>query len=264
MSDRTPLDDVEFLARSQHRVSVLETLHSGTRTRAELHDETEISQPTLGRVLTGLRDRNWVAQDGQEYSVTPLGRILAENFADLLKTVDTIQELSDVVDVLPTDRMGFDLRLLGEATITKAEPNDVLVHIRRAEVLLADAEDIRVLTPSIFPGALEKLLEGPSPHHHEAILTGGALEAMQGNPQLIDATRALIANDGLDVFRYDGPVSAMLAMVDHQAIIAPLDENDLPRALIESENQTICSWVDSELDTYRDASTLMTVDDLTT
>ncbi|MDX1745722.1 MAG: hypothetical protein R3324_07280 [Halobacteriales archaeon] len=264
MTDRTPLDDVEFLARSNHRVSVVETLQSGARTRADLRDETGISQPTLGRILTGLRDRNWIRQDGQAYSLTPLGRMLAESFSALLETVETIQELSDVVAVLPDDYLGFDLRLLREATITEAEPNDVLVHIRRAEQMLADADDVRVLTPSIFPGAFEKLVAGRSPRYHEAILTAEALEAMRATPPLVEATRALIANDGLEVFRYDGSVPVMLAMVDQQAIIAPLGENDLPRALIESDHRAICSWVNTELDAYRDAATPVRLDDLAT
>ena len=264
MTDRTPLDDIEYLARSRHRVSVLECLESGACTRAALHDETEISQPTLGRVLAGLQTRNWVAQHGQEYSLTSLGRLLAEEFADLLETVETIQELSDLTSVLPIEQLDFDIRLLGDATITTAKPTDVLSHIRRAEDLLSEADSIRVLTPSIFPGALEKLMEGRSPHHHEAILTGGALEAMVADPPLVGATRTLIANGGLDLYRYDGSVALMLAMVDQKAIIAPLDEDDLPRALIESENQTICSWVDAQLDEFRDVSTVVTVDDLTT
>lgn len=147
MTDRTPLDDVEFLARSPHRVRVLECLQYEARTRAELHDETAISQPPLGRVLGGLQQRNWVEKQDQEYSLSALGQVLAEEFEDLLEIVENIQELSDVVGFLPLERVDFDLRLLGDATISKPKPNDVLVHIRRAEELLSEADHLRVLTP---------------------------------------------------------------------------------------------------------------------
>jgi hypothetical protein len=111
-----------------------------------------------------------------------MGELLAEEFQDLLETVETVQELGDVIGFLLTEGMDFDIRLFGEATVTKPKSNDVLAHIRRAEVLLSDATHLRVLTPSIFPAALEKLLEEQAPDHHEAILIDGALEAVRADP----------------------------------------------------------------------------------
>lgn len=85
---------------------------------------------------------------------------------------------------------------------------------------------------------------------------------MLANSQLGEAMRFLLSNDNLDMFRYDGLIPLMLATVDHKALIAPLDENDLPRALIETENDAIFSWVEAQLDEYRDASARVTVDEL--
>ena len=51
----TALDDIAFLARSVNRVEVLETLSSGPHNRAELQEATDISRPTVGRIVNNFR-----------------------------------------------------------------------------------------------------------------------------------------------------------------------------------------------------------------
>lgn len=262
MSTPDPLEDVDFLARSPHRVRVLEELRSGPRTRPDLHEETGISQPTLGRVLGALEDRDWVERRGREYALTGFGELLAGQFADLLDTVEVVQDLGDVARYLPTERMDFDLRAFADATVTRPTTNDVLAHVRRGEELLADADHLRVLTPSIFPRALEDAAEGSPPRHHEAIVTADAVAALERDPALVDVTRTLLERDGAEVLRYDGPVETIVAVVDDTAIIGSLDGDGLPRALVESRNEAVRSWADSELDRYREAATALTAEDL--
>jgi DNA-binding HxlR family transcriptional regulator len=148
-------EDVAFLARSPHRVGVLETLADGPLTRADLHEETGISQPTLGRILSSFADRNWVERRRAEYALTPLGELLAESFAALLDTVETVQTLGDVVQQLPTDEMDFDIRTFSDATVWVPEPGDTLSHIRRMESVWFDAERRRLLGSTLGPASFD-------------------------------------------------------------------------------------------------------------
>lgn len=66
-----PLADIAFLVRSNHRVRVLEELATDERTRRGLHEKPGISQPTLGRVLDGFQEREWVDENGRAYTLTP-------------------------------------------------------------------------------------------------------------------------------------------------------------------------------------------------
>jgi predicted transcriptional regulator len=117
----TPLDDVEFLARSSHRVEVLQTLATGPRPRPVLHDETGIPQPTLGRILGGFEDRNWVERRGQEYALTELGALIVAEFENLLDTVATVNRVGAVLVDLPTEELDFDVRAFADATVTTPE-----------------------------------------------------------------------------------------------------------------------------------------------
>ncbi|MFC7029066.1 hypothetical protein ACFQH8_19710 [Halomicroarcula sp. GCM10025710] len=46
------------------------------------------------------------------------------------------------------------------------------------------------------------------------------------------------------------------------AMLVPVDEQDVPVALIETENATIRSWVETKIDEYREKSTELTIEDL--
>ena len=67
------LDEIEFLARSVHRVGVLDVLAEGPRDRDDLRAATGASSPTIGRVLADLEDRRWIERAGATYELTPLG-----------------------------------------------------------------------------------------------------------------------------------------------------------------------------------------------
>jgi predicted transcriptional regulator len=267
MPSPTSLDDVAFLARSPHRVEVLQTLADGPMTRRDLHEETGISQPTLGRILEPFRERNWMERDGQEYALTAWGELLVDEFEGLLDTVETIQQLGDLIQLLPIDQMDFDIRRFGSATITTPQTGDVLRHVRRAEELLSEADRVRIAAGTIAPHSLEDQRDrvvnasGDAPLI-ESVITGDAIEQALAEPQLVGFIRDLLESGQAPVYRYDGAIPMMFATVDDSALLAPTDEQGMPGALIETEDEAIRAWVDEQFDKYKERSTELTVDDL--
>lgn len=271
MTIDTPLDDVEFLARSDHRVEVLRTLASGPRTRPDLNDETGISQPTLGRVLGDFEDRNWVERDGHEYELTPFGELVYGAFEDLLDTVETVQKLGDLNELLPSDEMDFDLRELGDATVITPEPGDAFRHVSRIEELFYGADTLRILSPTIAPGSTEdrhvrlaEFLE--SDRVNEGIVSTRAREREPlfdpANEELLGSIREALELERTRFYVYDGPIPLMLMVADGTTILAPIDHRGLPAAVIETGNGTVRAWVEAKLDEYRAQSVEVTADDL--
>lgn len=269
MTEQSPLDVVEFLARSPHRVEVLRRLHEGPWDRPALHDETGISQPTLGRVLGSLEEQHWVDRRGREYGLTPLGALLVEEFEDLLDTVETIQKLGEVVPLLPTDEMDFDLRRLGSAAILTPQTGDVLRHVRRVQALFDGADRLTLLADTIAPDSLENLhnrlvTSADQEALVESILTTAALEMAFSSPELVEWIRDLLESGRSPVYRYDGTIPLLLALADETAVMVTTDEHGVPAAVIESTDEAVIDWVESELDAYRQAAIELTVDDLPT
>lgn len=264
MEPHNPRDDLEFLVRSKHRVSVLELLAEAPATRRDLEDRSGISQPTLGRILGHFEERGWSTHEGRTYRLTPFGELLGEEVVDLLETMEMLGRFGEVAPHLPLDELGFDLRQFRHARITLPRADDVLVHIRRGAALLADADRVRTLSPSIYPEMLRELRDRLRVRDQlqEAILSGAALEAMLADPELVAWTREILDAEAVSIYRTEEAIPLPMGVVDDTAFLTPLDQRDIPCALVESENDRIRSWVVERLDGYRDRASEVTVADL--
>ncbi|WP_458208120.1 helix-turn-helix transcriptional regulator [Haladaptatus sp. NG-SE-30] len=271
MPPSDPLEDVAFLARSAHRVNVLEALAEGPLSRPKLHEETGISQPTLGRILGSFEDRNWVEHQRPDYALTPLGELLVSEFGDLLDTVETIQKLGDVVRQLPTDEMDFDIRTFADATVWTPDPGDTLSHIRRMETTWLDADRRRLLGSTLGPISFDERKERARRDFDrlqemevETIVSRSLLEQGMSDPEIRRMTLEAWDSEQMKAYLYDGHIPLLLTIADDTAMLAPTDENGIPTAVVETENETIRSWVETRLDEYREQSVEMTVEDILT
>jgi predicted transcriptional regulator len=265
MTDRTPLDDVEFLARSAHRVEVLQTLASGPWTRPDLHDKTGISQPTLGRVLGSLEERHWVERDGREYVLTAFGELVVKDFSGLLGTVETVQRLGEVIPLLPTEQMDFDARLFCDATVTTPTTGDVFRHVRRVETLVYDADHLRLLSTTVAPGSpkehldrIEKFLAGGQVV--ESVLTINTLDQSMADPEIAEIFAEITSFDRVQLYLYEGTIPQMVGVSDGITFLVPFDDQGMPAAVIETTNETIRSWAEATIDEYIAKSTKLTAD----
>lgn len=264
MTTRTTLDDVEYLASSPNRVAVLEAMVSDSHTRAELRELTGISQPTLGRVLEGFESRGWISKSGNVYRLGRFGRLLADEFDRLLDTVETVQKLARLEARLPTEQMDFDVRQFREATITTPHHPDVFAHLRRAEELVTRAAQTTWLTGNMYldsiPKQRELLLERGQ--IQEVVISTEAFDVALSRPETVAIIRELLESGRLTVYRFDGTVPLSVGIADETAIMVPYDDNDVPCALIDTENEVIRDWVAETIRDYRERADLLTVADL--
>ena len=261
---QTPLDDVEFLASSSNRVTVLQTLAEQPYTRPELHDVTGVTRPTLGRILDDCEARGWVTHQGRTFSLTPTGRLLVDSFTDLLDTVETTQRLREVAPYLPLDDLPFDVRRFRDATILVPRAPDVFAHLRRVGELVEDGVTVRWLGGNVYLDAVVKQrdLADERGQHWEIVLGGNALDVVRSHPETAEMVRGLVASGNVTLYEYAGTVPFSLGVVDDTALVLPYDEDGTPCALVETTDAEIRAWVVATLDEYRDAADRVTLDGL--
>ena len=264
MNQKNPLDDVEYLARSPNRVDLLEAIGADSYTRGELRELTDITQPTLGRILDGFERRGWIRKSGKSYRLSRLGRVLADEFGQLLDTVETVQQLAELEARLPTDQMDFDFRLFREATITTPRHPDVFAHLRRAEELVSSAAHTTWLTGNMYldsiPKQRELLLERNQVQ--EVVISKTALDVALARPETVTMIRELLESGRMTIYRFEGTVSLSVGLADETAIMVPYDDNTVPCALIDTENDVIRDWVSKMIHEYRAQAELLTLTDL--
>ena len=144
MLTATALDDIDLLARSEHRVTVLEALADEPHEYTELKDLTDISRVTLNRLLAQFKQKGWIAGD-EQYEITPVGEIIASDVLKLLETTELAQEIQDVIQWLSAAAMNFDLRRLSDARIVTVTSDESYKPIERAYVLCGPASRSRYI-----------------------------------------------------------------------------------------------------------------------
>ena len=262
-----PLDDIAFLSRSNNRIAVLRELARDEGTRRELRDATGVSRPTLGRVLEGFEERGWVTNNGSgnghDYSLSPLGRVIVEEFTDMMTTVETVQQLRELASRIPFNELGLDPRDLADARITTPSPTDATAHTRREREVLEQTSRILFLCNQAQPETVERyrdwVVEGD--RELEAIISGDAIDAAMADDEMRANLDDMITADGVTIHRYEGAVSAMLGLFEDVASIVPLDDSGVPCAFVESDDETVRSAVANTLERYRERSEPVSVED---
>ena len=176
----TPLDDIEFLARSDHRVTALAALARRPQSRADLRAMTGVSQSTIGRILRAFEDRHWIRRDGQYYEATKLGTFVAEGIRELIDRLETEQSLRDIWQWLPSETSGFTIEMIAEAVVTVAKADDPYRPVNRFRSLLRETDkfqfvgfDLALLEPCkdelcqrIIDGMQTEIIDPPSVVNH--------------------------------------------------------------------------------------------------
>lgn len=252
-----PLEEIEFLARSQNRVEVLRLLAAEPHTRGSLGTATGASQATLGRILEDFADRSWVTHNGREYVATATGELVADGIAELVSVLETEGKLRDVVAFLPTEELDFDLRHLADATVTvptRTRPSAPLRHVRDA---IERADTLRAFSHTLNEQTLSTVHDQVTGGEYgfEAVLSRSALDALAADAQLWAQVRALSrhANATVRVAQSEIPVAALVA--DEAVYLLVRDEHGVLRASLSTGSAPVREWATDRFDRYWERAT---------
>lgn len=255
------LEDIEFLARSKHRVVVISTLSEHPCERRELRDATGASAPTMGRILTAFQERRWIDRDGPTYELTHLGEFVADRFLDLCETMTTERMLRDVWQWLPREMEGFTVEQFTDAVVSYPGPGYPYEPVERAADLIRGTD--RMLgfgTAVIKSGSLETVcgavIDGLD---LEYVFTPATFETtVEWNPEVIKET---IACENCTVFIHDNLPDndrCGLTIVDDRIAICCHDaETHTLQAVIDTGAPEAREWATSVFERACNEGTLV-------
>lgn len=260
-----PVEELLFLARSRHRVELLGLLSSGERTRRDLEESTDMSQPTLGRILGDFERRHWVSNghDGA-YSLTPIGSLLAGAIEELLTVLDSSRQLAELADTLPLDRIGFDLRHLSTATVTTPSESDPLAHMRRFDERARNAGTVAVFSNVLACSPASGGADGQAEFLadiDDLVVTEEACVDGLDDPTLRALVRDQVAAGELTLYRYGGSAPFLLGCFDDIVGIVPVDDAGIPTGLIETDAPPIREWAEARFEELQENAALVTPDE---
>ncbi len=252
---RSPREDVEFLARSAHRVGVLGRLADRPHERVELREATGASSPTLGRVLGDFEGRRWVVRQGHRYELTPLGEFVADRFEDLLDAMTTERKLRDVWRWLPREMEGFSVELFADAVVSYPGPRYPYEPVERVTHLIERTDAMFGFGTTVFKTInVEAVCEGVlDDMTYEYIYSPDVLEATVAcAPERVAAAAArdnctILVHDALP----DEDRCGLGIFDDCMGICCHDSATGMLEAIVDTESAAAREWAVSVYDRYR-------------
>ena len=251
--ENSPLDDIEFLARSDHRVTALDALATRPQSRTDLRELTGVSRSTVGRTLREFEARRWIRREGHQYEATQLGGFVASGLRELIDRLETERKLRDVWQWLPVEASGFSIEMGSDAVVTAARTDDPYRPVNRFASLLRETDRFR------FVGFDRGLLEPCKDELARQIVDGMRTE-------IIDPPRAArhilstypehcsepLKSENLAVRVHDDVPPYGIALFDQRIGISGHNpDSGTVRALIDTDAPETREWAESTYDTYR-------------
>ena len=249
----SPIDDIAYLARSEHRAPTLVALTVRPRSRSELWEMTGVSSSTIRRTLREFEDRNWIRRNGYQYEATQLGAYIASAVAELIERVETERKLRDVWHWLPGEESGFTIGMCSDAVVTVAEADNPYGPINRFRTLIRETDRFR------FIGSSLPLLEPCRDEFCQRVIDGMQTEIIDPPsvarhirstyPELSSET---LASGNLTIRLHDDLPPYGVGIFDHRIAIFGHDPDSVTvRVLLDTDSQEAREWAEAKYSFYR-------------
>ena len=249
----SPVDDIGYLTRSEHRVHALVALTVRPRSRSELWEMTGVSSSTIRRTLSEFEERNWIRRDGYRYETTQLGAFIASAMADLIEQFETERTLRDVWQWLPGEESGFSIDMCADAVVTVAEAGDPYRPVNRFLSLVRETDRVR------FVGSDLALFEPCKDEFCQRVIDGMRTEIIDP-PNAVKYIRSTypelfseaLESGNLTIRLHDDPPSYGVGIFDNRVAICGYDPDGVTvRVLVDTEDPEAREWAESIYQSYR-------------
>ena len=258
----TPIDDIAYLARSEHRGPTLIALAIRPRSRSELWEMTGVSESTIRRTLGEFEDRDWVQRDGYQYQATQLGAFVASAMAELIDRMETERKLRDVWRLLSNEETGFSIEMCSDATVTVADPEDPSGPTTRFCSLADDTDQLQVT------GLDVAMLDSCKGELCERIVEGMETEFINP-PRVADYIRSncpdlfseALDSGNLDVRLHDDLPPFGVSIFDNRIAIIGYDREGVAvRVLVDTDDTDAREWAESTFTSHRRKTPILPIE----
>lgn len=258
------LDEIEFLALSANRITVLDALTDRPHTRGALAASTGASQSTLGRILGDFEDRRWVTRTDEGYVATATGRLVAEGVSELLASVEIDRKLRPVMEWLPTHAMDFELRHLRDASITVPSRTRPSAPLQRALDLLRDASAVRICSHTFNEQSLSAIRECvvTDSQTFAGVFSQAAIDALVADSATRADLEALVETTDASIRVHEADLPVAVAITDGWVHLMLRDEAGVLRATVDTDDPDVLSWADGIYERYWAEATVLDPADL--
>ena len=252
-----PLGDLDWLTRSENRVTVLELLAAEPREYAELQDAIGVSRVTMNRMLDDLEEHGWLmrASRTEEHRITPCGRLVIDEITEALDAVATARKLRDVQQYLPVESFDFDLRQLENAEVVTPTRTNTVAPLKSSADLALDADYIRVVSEYWdiihVQAVADYLREHPESIDIQLVFLGDSLDAIAADSDMAHGFREVADRTSCKYYYHPDEWLYALSIFGETVVLELNDGQGAVPATVISDDEEVLAWAEERFERYR-------------
>lgn len=248
----SPIGDIAYLTRSEHRVDALVAMTDRPRSRSELCELTGVSSSTIRRTLGEFETRSWIRKEGYQYVATQLGEAIASGMAELIDRVETERTLREVWHWLPEEVHEFSIETWSKMVVTVPELDAPYRPVNRFESLLRTTNEFRYLRPEValMEPCLDRLCRLVDSDVAVTLVDRPSCHAyfLSTYPE---RSSALLDRDNFTVLEHEELPPYGLGLFDDRVAISCYErDSGTVRALIDTDAPAVREWTESVYAAY--------------
>jgi predicted transcriptional regulator len=250
-------EELQFLVRSPARLRILRELSEDPGLdRRELDSRLEVSRTTVSRNLDRLVEREWVEEDRGTYRATPCGELLATELTDVLETVERARQVRPFFQWVSTESFDLGCRQLRDADVVVSTPGNPYAPVDRHVDRLSTARRLRCVLPVTGRRALETVEQAvrDGATSFEVVVAQEVAASFEHDDSLAPIFEGFRSHDRIEVFVTDAQVPYYLGIVDDVVQVGVGDDDGVPRALVESNDEAVREWAAETYRRYRESA----------
>ncbi len=153
---------LDLLTLSEKRRRLLILLLEGPKTLIEIRKSLKVTSTGMLPQIRKMEKKNIVCQKNKKYALTPIGKVIAEYFHPLVKTIDVIGKNEEFwanheIEAIPTHLLKR-IRELGNCKIVESNVEDIYLPHQEFMKNIMESKIVRGVTPIFHPAYPEFFL----------------------------------------------------------------------------------------------------------
>ncbi|CDK39077.1 winged helix-turn-helix domain-containing protein [Halorubrum sp. AJ67] len=252
------VESVAFLARSEHRLHILDLLADDSYSRGELRDRTDATRVTLSRILSDLEDRGFIQQRNadSEYELSTFGELVHRDLSCLLDTISIGQTYPKLISRLPTDWFDFDPQCLVDGEHVHGNSADPLAAARVIANAVRDGSSCESLVgtfTSLPMHAYKEDVRAGGDTDVRVVFDSGVTETMLEDQSLRAEWQEIeSATDSTVYYSLDERVPCTVDLIDDETVFLTIDrEQETGFDIISCSHPDVVAWADRVISEHR-------------
>jgi predicted transcriptional regulator len=141
----------DILETVVNRKAALAVLAEEPHHRQELQEKLDYSKATCHRIIRSFDERGLIRRTNNGYELSELGRTLNTQVRQFEESVRTAWQIESLLEGIAASDVEFDIELVMDANIVRAEANDPYPPIKRFLELFRESDTVRNFGPTPIP-----------------------------------------------------------------------------------------------------------------